>query len=152
VLAGQVQFGKRVVVVDQLGDHRATSVAEFLAEHGCEVEILSPSLYVGQELGVTLDLETWQRRASRLGIRLTPNVSVLSVEGRSLNAIHNYSGEMVQLENLDTIVLVVPALAHDQLYFELKGKVPELHRIGDCLSPRRAHAAIIEGERVGRLL
>jgi len=23
-----------------------------------------------------------------------------------------------------------------------------VHRVGDCLTPRRAHAAVIEGERV----
>ena len=33
------------------------------------------------------------------------------------------------------------------------GGVPfEVHRVGDCLAPRRAHAAVIEGERVGAAL
>jgi hypothetical protein len=36
------------------------------------------------------------------------------------------------------------------LYQSLKGRVPTLYRIGDCVAPRRAHAAIIEGERAGR--
>jgi len=25
----------------------------------------------------------------------------------------------------------------------------EVHRVGDCVAPRRAHAAVIEGERIG---
>ena len=38
----------------------------------------------------------------------------------------------------------------EELYQNLKGRVPALYRIGDCVAPRRAHAAIIEGERAGR--
>ncbi len=38
----------------------------------------------------------------------------------------------------------------EDLYQQLKGRVPTLYRIGDCVTPRRAHAAIIEGERAGR--
>ena len=38
----------------------------------------------------------------------------------------------------------------DALYHALKGKVPELHRIGDCVQPRRVMEAIWEGFTVGR--
>ena len=30
------------------------------------------------------------------------------------------------------------------------GKVEELHRIGDCVAPRKAAAVVYEGERLGR--
>jgi 2,4-dienoyl-CoA reductase (NADPH2) len=152
ILAGQVEPGRRVLIVDQLGFHEATSTAEYLAERGCQVEVVSPTLYVGQDLGVTLDLENWYRRARRLGIVCTPNVSVLGIGDGRVDAIHNYTGEMFTFNNLDTIVLVVPRLAEAGLYHALKGQVPELHRVGDCVAPRRAHAAIIEGERVGRAI
>jgi 2,4-dienoyl-CoA reductase (NADPH2) len=47
-------------------------------------------------------------------------------------------------------VLSVPQQPVEWLYRELRD-VPgvEVHRIGDCVAPRRAHAAVIEGERVG---
>jgi hypothetical protein len=32
----------------------------------------------------------------------------------------------------------------------LKGKVPELYRIGDCVSPRKVDMAIWEGLKIGR--
>lgn len=38
----------------------------------------------------------------------------------------------------------------DDLYFALKGKVKELHRIGDCVAPRKVDMAIWEGHQVGR--
>jgi len=152
ILAGRVTPGKRVMIIDRLGFHEATSVAEYLAEQGCRVEIVTPTLYVGQDLGVTLDLENWYRRARHLNIVCTPNVSVLNAANGLVTAVHNYSGQIITFDPVDTIVLAVQRRADAGLYFALKGRVPELHRIGDALAPRRAHAAIIEGERVGRAL
>jgi 2,4-dienoyl-CoA reductase (NADPH2) len=150
ILSGRVTPGKRVLVIDRLGFHEATSCAEFIAEQGCEVEVVTQTLYVGQDLGVTLDLENWYRQARRLGIRCTPNHSVLGIENRVVTALHNYTSQLVQFPAVDTIVLSVHRRADCRLYSALKGRVRELHRIGDCVAPRRAHAAIIEGEKAGR--
>jgi 2,4-dienoyl-CoA reductase (NADPH2) len=177
ILSGRVKPGRRVLIVDRLGFHEATSVAEYLAEQGCEVEVVTPTLYVGQDLGVTLDLENWYRQARRLGIRCTPNHSVLGIDNGAVTALHNYSGQMVTFPPVDTVVLAIHRQADDGLYHQLKAerasaeklllqvrevdepmyeklkvKVPALYRIGDCVAPRRAHAAIIEGERVGRMV
>jgi len=51
---------------------------------------------------------------------------------------------------VDTIVAVPGRRPVDELYFALKGKVPELHRIGDCVAPRYTDQAIHEGHVVGR--
>lgn len=152
ILAGRVTPGKRVMIIDRLGFHEATSVAEYLAEQGCRVEIVTPTLYVGQDLGVTLDLENWYRRARQRNIVCTPNVSVLNAANGVVTAVHNYSGQIITFDPVDTIVLAVQRRVNSGLYFALKGRVPELHRIGDAMAPRRAHAAIIEGERAGRAL
>ena len=73
----------------------------------------------------------------------------MSIDGGAVTALHNYSGQMVNFDQADTIVLAVHRKADSSLYQALKGRV-ELHRIGDCVAPRRAHAAIIEGEQAGR--
>ncbi len=150
ILSGRVMPGKRVLLIDRLGFHEATSTAEFMAEQGCEVEVVTQTLYVGQDLGVTLDLENWYRQARRLGIKCTPNHSVLSIEDRVVTALHNYSGQIVHFAPADTIVLSVHRRAECRVYTQLKGRAAELHRIGDCVAPRRAHAAIIDGEKAGR--
>ena len=150
ILSGAVEPGEQVLVIDRLGFHEATSTAEFMADQGCKVEVVTPTLYVGQDLGVTLDLENWYRQARRLGIVCTPNHSVLSIEDGVVTALHNYSGQIRAFPKADTVVLAIHRRADDGLYHALKGSVPELHRIGDCVAPRRAHAAIIEGEKAGR--
>ena len=42
--------------------------------------------------------------------------------------------------------------ANDELYLALTGRVPNLHRIGDCVAPRKLDHAIYEGELAGREL
>ncbi|HEX6417563.1 MAG TPA: mycofactocin system FadH/OYE family oxidoreductase 2, partial [Acidimicrobiales bacterium] len=59
VLAGRAAPTGRVVVLDELGFHQATSVAELLADRGCAVTVVTPGMVVGQDLGITLDMEHW---------------------------------------------------------------------------------------------
>ena len=156
VLTGAATPQGDVVVIDELGFHQATSVAELLADRGCTVEILTPGMVVGQDLGITLDLETWWYRASAKAIRQTVDSVIVGcspptgeAEGKSsLQVLHHPTGA-VNPRTFDWCVLAVPPAAHDDLYHQLKGRVPSLQRIGDCVAPRRAHAAIVEGHRVG---
>jgi hypothetical protein len=59
---------------------------------------------------------------------------------------------MVEFDNFDTVIVVGPSEVRDELYVALKGKVEELYRIGDCLAPRKTDMAIVEGNRLGRML
>ncbi len=148
VLEEEPELGQNVLVVDLQGFYQAAGVAELLAGRGKRVEIVSPNLYVGQGLGPTLDLEMWYRRAHQLGITMTPDVTVLAVEGSTVRGVHNYSGREVEWRGVDSVVTAAPNRVNDELYFALKGKVAALYRIGDCLAPRRVDAAILEGYRV----
>ena len=48
-------------------------------------------------------------------------------------------------------MLAVPAAPDEQLYLDLKAAGVPVERVGDCVAPRRAHAAVVEGDRVGEL-
>lgn len=152
VLTGEARTGKRIVLIDQVGFHQATGTAEFLANQGKEVQILTPAFYAGQDLATTLDLETWHRRAGAKGITITPNVSVLEIGENSLRLLNHYPGNEWRLEGIDSVVLAIPGRANDSLYFSLKGKVRELYRVGDCVAPRRVYSAVWEGHQVGRTI
>lgn len=142
--------GARVVVIDELGFHQATSVAEVLADRGCAVEILTPAMVVGQDLGVTLDLEGFCIRAASKAITLTPDSVVMGWNGdsKTLQVLHHVSGRMNDLP-ADWVVLAVPGRADDALFFELAQSGIRVTRVGDAVAPRRIHAAVIEGERAG---
>ena len=52
----------------------------------------------------------------------------------------------------DWVVLAVPAPPAEELYLELLDAGVDVHRAGDVVAPRRAHAAVVDGERVGAAL
>ncbi|HLU42220.1 MAG TPA: mycofactocin system FadH/OYE family oxidoreductase 2 [Microthrixaceae bacterium] len=148
VLTGDASPTGTVVVIDELGFHQATSVAELLADRGCEVEVITPGMVVGQDLGLTLDLENWWIRASAKGIVQTTECTPMGVEGRTLQLQHHPTGTPVTREP-DWVVLAVPSNPADRLYHELAAAGYDVHRVGDAVAPRRAHAAVVDGERVG---
>ena len=148
VLTGKAQPTGKVLVIDEIGFHHATSVGELLADRGCEVEIMTPGMVVGQDLGITLDMENWWIRAGSKGIVQTTNSGVMGIEGHTVQLQHHPTGTQLTREP-DWLVLALPADPVDELYFELKAAGVDVHRAGDAVAPRRAHSAVIEGERVG---
>jgi mycofactocin system FadH/OYE family oxidoreductase 2 len=146
--------GERVAVLDMVGFHQATSTVELLAERGARVEVFTSALTVGQDLGLTLDWEGWHRRVLARGVRLTTSVAPLQVDGGMLSAVHAYSGEMLSFGPFDTIVVADHGRADDGLYLALRAAAaaPEVLRAGDCVAPRRAGNAVVEGHRVARAL
>lgn len=57
----------------------------------------------------------------------------------------NYLGGESVLIPADTVVIAIGSRPVNELAGELKEKVPELHVIGDALSPRKVTEAIREG-------
>lgn len=147
VLAGHVAPQGRVLVYDELGFHQAPAVAELLAGRGCTVEIMTPGMVVAQDLGTTLDMELFHRRAHAAGIVLTTDRVITAADGPEVTVLHHTVGVETRTR-YDWVVCAVPPEPDDGLWRALRGR-SGVHRIGDCLAPRRVHAAVIEGDRVG---
>lgn len=137
-----------VVVVDEIGFHHATSVAELLADRGCDVEIVTPGMVVGQDLGITLDMENWWMRASAKGIVQSTDLVPMGFSNGELTLLHHPTG-VNQTRHVDWLVLAVPPNPVEWLYHDLRAAGVSVERVGDCVAPRRAHAAVVEGERAG---
>ena len=121
VLDGSAHPFGDVVVVDELGFHQATSVAELLADRGCQVEVVTNGMVVGQDLGITLDMEGWWMRASAKGIVQSTDLVPMGMEGRALQLLHHPTGEM-RSRTPDWVVLAVHANPVEWLYLELQGR------------------------------
>lgn len=148
VLDGTADPTGHVVVVDELGFHHATSVAELLADRGCRVEIVTPGMVVGQDLGITLDMENWWIRATDKGIVQSTDLVPMGYEGTTLTLLHHPTGTDVT-RTPDWVVLAVPSNPVEWLYHDLRAAGVSVERVGDCVAPRRAHAAVVDGERAG---
>ncbi|MBI4884802.1 MAG: mycofactocin system FadH/OYE family oxidoreductase 2 [Actinobacteria bacterium] len=151
VLDGSAEPTGDVVVVDEIGFHHATSVAELLADRGCAVEIVTPGMVVGQDLGVTLDMENWWMRANSKGIRQSTDLVPMGFTDGELSLLHHPTG-VSQTRRPDWVVLAVPPTPVEWLYNDLRSAGVSVQRVGDCVAPRRAHAAVIDGDRVGAAL
>jgi 2,4-dienoyl-CoA reductase (NADPH2) len=140
--------GESVVIVDEIGFHHATSTAEVLADRGCQVEIVTPGMVVGQDLGITLDMENWWIRAGDKGIVQSTDLVPMNFAHGELTLLHHPTGTN-QTRRADWVVLAVPPHPVEWLYNDLKKSGISVERVGDCVAPRRAHAAVVEGERAG---
>lgn len=152
VLTGEVEVGKKVLLIDLDGHHQATGTAEFLADQDKNVHMITPSLFVGGQLGLLQDLYLTRQRLARKGVTFTPDIAVLEIQGTLVKGLNVYSNELIDFNGYNTVVLAAGNVSLDKLYFDLKGKVKELYRIGDCVAPRKTDMAIVEGHRVGRKL
>jgi len=154
ILDQEVEVGQNVCLIDYDGHHRATATAEFLADQGKKVHIICSSLFIGAELGPTQDLYLTRQRLLAKGVSFTPDIAVMEVAGeigaKTIKGFNVYSNQWDEWGPFDSVVLAMGQAVDDDLYFALKGKVKELHRIGDCVAPRRVDMAIWEGHQLGR--
>ena len=151
VLLGKVSVGQRVVVLDGKGDTASTSTAEFLAEQGKQVYILARGYQVGENIDMVTKPLVYRSLLDK-GIILMPFTWIRSISDRKVITYNTCTFKEDKIEDIDTVVHAMPAVADNQICKSLKGKVKELHAIGDCLAPRRIENAIYGGSKVGREL
>jgi hypothetical protein len=118
---------------------------------------------------VTLDMETWNVKAHAKGIAQSTDLVPMGVDdpggdgadgdpsgdgedgtdgaGVVLTLQHHPTGTDHQRQ-CDWVVCSVHQRPEDELWRQLRSQPFPVYRVGDCVSPRRAHAAVIEGHRV----
>ena len=149
-LTNEPAIGKRVLFVDNDGHHAATATAEFLLDRGHTVHMVTSSPTIGSELGPSQDSYLAHQRLAQKGLTFTADFAVVEIKGTEVNGLNFYSNEWQTFSDFDAVVLAYGSRAEDSLYHQLKGKVKELYRIGDCVAPRKIDMAILEGDRTGR--
>jgi hypothetical protein len=152
VLLESRPVGKHVVVLDDDGTRYAAGVTEVLLDRGCTVELVSrwPALFPATL--TTLDMAHLYSRLLGKGLTYRLNSWALAIENDQVTVFNLYTGADETLTGVDTIVLATGPKADDGLYFALKGEVQNLHRVGDCVAPRKLDHAIYEGYLAGREL
>lgn len=143
VILGKAKVGKRVVVIG--GRYLGMEIAHDLAEKGKRVTLTTRSL-LGRDMERNLYLELRNRLLEK-GVQILQNSPL--VEIRKNGAYVAFNGDLVFLK-ADTVVLATGMKSQNSLAEALKGVVPEVHSIGDAVSPRDAMDAIHEGAQVAR--
>ena len=143
--------GTSVVVVDDVHTQQGLSTAEHLLDQGRKVEVIARTFYAGQDVGVTSIAPLYARLFTK-GATFTPHSELVAVEGSAVVVSNPLTRAQRRIEGVDTVVLAMGSRSTDLLYRALKGKVPALHAIGDCVAPRGVHQAILEATRVARAI
>jgi hypothetical protein len=146
VLQG-ANVGARVVIADWRCDWVGLGLAERLARNGSQVRLAVNGTMAGASIP-QYARDKWLGDLHRLGVEVLPYMRLFGVDEDTAYFQHTLSGEAVILEGTDTLVT---ALGHQpclDLADALEDWPGELHLIGDCLSPRTAEEAILEGLKV----
>ncbi|PLT33085.1 FAD-dependent oxidoreductase [Bacillus sp. V5-8f] len=151
VLEARAVIGENVLIIDGGGQFKGGGLAEQLASEGKNVNIVTPLLYVGQNLepsNRTMLLE----RLSKMNVIMTPHHALVAINGDQATIRNVYSNQEIELKGYDTFIYITYNLSRQDLYKSLKGKINEVYRVGDSVSPRMIEQAIWEGEMMGRKL
>lgn len=144
--------GKRVLILDDEGQLRIAGVADLLLQAGSEVMVVSRHNSLFPHIATTGDMPPAYKRLLSAGMTYELLSWVARVEGRKVSIVNLVSRQERVLDDIDTIVLGTTRHPQISLYQQLRGKVKNLHRIGDCLAARTMDHAIYEGFLAGREL
>ena len=148
VLDGAVEPGPRVLVLDDVGDWRGLGTALHLVEHGHDVTILTAASVVAGGLFHSAADGPLRARFARAGGRSVTGACVLGWHGGIAEVRTIATGERTMIE-ADTLVIAETPIAETGLADELTARGVGFHQIGDCVAPRRASLAFLEGRELG---
>lgn len=179
ILSREVRPAANVLFFDDNGTHASLQAAEFVAEAGARLEIVTPERSFAPDVG-GLTHVGYMRSFQRHGAAITIARRLLRVarQGNGLVATigSDYEAGLTEERQVDQVVVDHGTLPLDDLYFELRplsvnlGAVdhrallddrpqelirnPEgrfrLFRIGDAVAARNCHAAIYEALRYAK--
>ncbi|TQF00612.1 MAG: FAD-dependent oxidoreductase [Spiribacter salinus] len=148
-------LGGKVLILDQTGDHLPVGLAEILAAQGdAKVEIVTPMEMVGSDVLRRLEYPHVIPRLAEAGVELTPQHFVEKIEGDSVEIYPLWAGKRRVESGIDTVVISIDRTPKDDLYFACRERFAdkEVHRVGDCVAPRRPAQVTYEAEALGRKL
>jgi len=148
VLEGDANVGANVVIADWRGDWIGLGLAEKLARDGCRVRLAVNGITAGHMIPQYVR-DNWLGDLHHLGVEIIPYVRLYGVDSDTVYLQNTTSGEAVLCEGVDTLVCALGHHPVTDLETELAGWPGDVHVIGDCLAPRTAEEAVLEGLRAG---
>ena len=113
-----------------------------------KITVLEMLPKVGQDIGVTTRWTIIQD-LSRLGVSLRTKALAREIADQGVLIDREGREEWIPA---DTVVLATGTKPVNFLYEQIKGRVKEIHLIGDAKTPRKALEAVAEGLEVGRTI
>lgn len=148
VLRGEANTGKSVLVADWRADWIGIGVAEMLAQNGHRVRLAVNGYMPGQTIQMYVR-DASIGRLHGLGVEMLPYMRLFGADEDSVYLQHIMSNEAVICEDVDTLVLCQGHTPETGIETLLRQMGIAHHLVGDCIAPRTAEEAVLEGFTVG---
>ena len=136
-----------VIVVG--GGPTGCEIALHMAEKGCRVTIVEMISALGSGLE-SMTRKILLRKLKENGVSFRTDCKVVRIEEKGVVIAEKEGGEATL--PADQVVFSIGNRPEETLFNRIKSMGYETHRIGDCLEPRSAKAAIYEGAILGRAI
>jgi hypothetical protein len=151
ILTGAVTPGHRVLIVAQDDHLPPLSLADHLTERGHQVTLVYAAAQPGALLGRYI-LGGILARLHKRGVAFRQLEEVIAVHADGVRVRNVYSLATEDLHGFDTVALACGGDSDAGLYDELRGRLPEVHLLGDAYAPRRLVSATRQAYALARLL
>lgn len=150
VLDGTAMLGERVIVVDTVGRSEAITTADYLADRGHRVELLTGMGMIAQDMPPPARHNLLEK-LMKSNVKLTTSTGVWSVSEGSVDVYNTITWDADTIET-DSVVFGSGGASDDTLFRALKSRHPRVHCIGDSYQARDIEVATTDGHRLGRAL
>jgi dimethylamine/trimethylamine dehydrogenase len=145
---------QRVLVYDDDHYYMGGTLAELLAQNGCEVTLMTPAPSISYWTQFTLEQDRILKRLHKLNVTLLENHFIASHTPTTASVTNTITSAESTLA-CDAIVMVTDRIPNDALYHELKpalaeGKLKSLRIIGDAEAPNIIAQAVFSGHLAAR--
>ena len=144
VINGIEVTGDKVLIVG--GGMIGCETAEFLASQGKKVSIIEMLPKIARDIGPTTRWSVTMR-INRWGIILHTSSKVIRITKSGVEIEREGDLELIEA---DTVVIAAGMESNNELVNQLKGKLSNIHVIGDSSQARRMLDAIHEGYALGQ--
>ena len=128
------------------GGATGCEVALYLAESGSPVTIVEALPKIGMQLE-SMTRKVLLKTLKEKNVEIHTGFSLKAIEENGVVMNNNGNHSFIKAER---VVVATGCRSDDTLYNAIKDLKYEIYRIGDCLEPRNAKAAIYEGAVIGR--
>lgn len=151
LLGNATDLGEVVLVIDEEYGHQGPTTAEYLCDHGHEVDLITSQEVIGSFLGATTR-PPLLTRCFKKGVQFFHHLKAEAIRDQHLIARNVWTGDLAQVGPYDGFVYAYGGIRVDTLSEPLNAAGLDVLVVGDAFSPRSLQHAILEGHQVARAL
>ena len=136
--------GNSVVIADWRCDWVGIGLAEMMATSGRRVRLVVNGAMPGETLQLYVR-NHYLGRLRKLGVEFETNARLFGADADSVYFQDTLTDEPMIKEDVDTLLLALGATPVDELGMALEVRGMTFTRVGDCLAPRTAEEAVLDG-------